>query len=947
MHGIVAIARKELRSYFNSPIAYVFLVLFLGASLVSFFHWAWARDEASARDLFEALPLLLLFLVPALTMRLWSEERKLGTLEVLLTLPVRDGEVVLGKFLASLFLLGLALALTIGAPITMAALGPLDWGPVAGGYLAAFLLGAAYLAVGLFVSSLTENQILAFLGTLLSCFLLWAVGEEFFTRVLPERGAALAQLLGTGARFRSIGRGVLDLRDLLYYASIVALMLYLNAAALDARKGRALAARVLGGALVFLNLVAANLLARPLALRIDLTEEKLYTISDVTRRTLAELPDRVELYGYFSQDTHEKLAPLVPKIADLAEELRQVSRGKLVVTFLDPRQDEEAEKEAYRRFNLRATPFRLEGKYETGVKSAYFDVVVALGDVHQHLGFEDLIEVDAKGGKVEVRLKNLEYQLVNAIRKLEREFGSLEARLLAAKEPARLTVLLTAPERLPEGAKAARELLEKRKTLVEGAIDDLAKKLHGGLTAEVLDPAGDDPRGRAAAERYGARPLRISRESQETFIMDAVVELSGHAERVDLRDHPDRELTRFELAQSVEAAVRRLLPGAQRKIGLVTPQPELPPQALMEMRRRGQQPPHDDFQRLRELLAKNYTIEDADLSAGKPPADPDLLCVLRPTKLSEKARFALDQYLMLGGKAIVCLDRTEIDMEGSRYGGIKLKEVDSGLDDVLASYGVALRHELLLDDRNFRYPLPVVRDLGGLRLESVEHVPYPWFLLAKGDSLDRSSAAIDKVSQLVLLWPAPLEIDPEKTKGFALTTLIRSSEKGWTTSDLRAADPKTGAGGAKGYLVPEKTAREPVAVALEGPLASAFRDRPPPTGTAQPEHGLEPVPEAPKTTRLVVVGDAAFLSDLGARILGEGYEKSVQFLENLCDWTLADEDMIRIRARGTAERALRPLERAQKMRIELIDYAAPIGLVLLVGIARAIVRKRAKRRVRA
>jgi ABC-2 type transport system permease protein len=236
MHGIAAIARKELRSYFNSPIAYVFLILFLGASLASFFHLAWARDEASCRDLFEALPLLLLFVVPALTMRLWSEERKLGTLEILLTFPVRDAEVVLGKFLASLVLLVVALALTAGAPVTMALLGPLDWGPVLGGYLAALLLGAAYLSIGLFVSSLTENQILAFLGALLACFLLWVAGEEFFIRVLPERIAEIGQLVGTGARFRSIGRGVLDLRDLVYYGSIVAAMLYLNTAALDARK---------------------------------------------------------------------------------------------------------------------------------------------------------------------------------------------------------------------------------------------------------------------------------------------------------------------------------------------------------------------------------------------------------------------------------------------------------------------------------------------------------------------------------------------------------------------------------------------------------------------------------------------------------------------------------------------------------------------------------------
>jgi ABC-2 type transport system permease protein len=237
MHGTLAVTRKELRSYFNSPIAYVFLVLFLGAALAAFFHDVWAQKQASLRGLFDALPLLLTFLVPALTMRLWSEERKLGTLEVLLTLPLRGGEVVGGKFLASLALLAMALLLTIGIPLTVSALGSLDWGPVIGGYFAALLLGAAYLAIGLVISSLTENQILAFLATLAVCFAFWIIGEEVFTRYFPVSIASVLEQVGTGSRFRSVGRGVLDLADLVYYGSIVAAALTANAAALEARKG--------------------------------------------------------------------------------------------------------------------------------------------------------------------------------------------------------------------------------------------------------------------------------------------------------------------------------------------------------------------------------------------------------------------------------------------------------------------------------------------------------------------------------------------------------------------------------------------------------------------------------------------------------------------------------------------------------------------------------------
>lgn len=703
---------------------------------------------------------------------------------------------------------------------------------------------------------------------------------------------------------------------------------------------------ILNAFLLLLNLCALNLLLRPVAARVDLTEERLYTLSDVTRKTLAELPDRVELHGYFSQETHPKLVPLIPRIADLAEEMRQASKGKLVVTFVDPREDEDAQADALRRFNLRAAPLEIESKYEYGVKNVYFDIVLAYGDVHERLERRDLIQASMKGGEVEVRLRSLEYQIVNAIRKLVREFGSLESRLCALREPARLTVFLTAPERLPEPAKAAREFLEKRKTLVAGAVDDLAKRLRGGLAVEVLDPTGDDPKARAAAERCGVRPLRLTAQSQEQFFLDAVVEVLGKGERLDLRDHADKELTRYDLAQSAEASVRRLLPGALRKVGLVSPAPEVPPQMLMEMRRRGQEPPHDDFQRLRQELARNYDVADARLDDGRPPLDVDLLLLLRPTRLSEKARFAFDQFLMFGGKAIVLVDRTELDPAASGPGRIRLKDVDSGLDETLASYGVRVRKELLLDDRNFPFTFAVPRKLGNLQLNEFHQVAYPWFVLAKDDSIDRSSTALDKIAQLVLLWPAPLEVDPAKAAGAAVTTLVRSSEKAWRTAETHVADPKMGAAGAKGYVVPATTAREAIAVSLEGTLASAYRDRPVPTGTAAPEGGMEPVLESPKTTRLVVVGDAAFVSDLGADVLREAYGRSVQFVTNLVDWALLDEDMIRIRARGTAERSLRrPLERAQKMRVEVVNYAVPIGLVIAVGIVRALLRKAAKRRV--
>ena len=238
MNRVRSVATRELRSYFNSPIAYVFLLVFAGTALFTFFNINafFVRGQTDLRALFESIPFLTLLLVPALSMRLWAEEAKSGTMELLLTLPAREVELVSGKFLASWGLLGVGLALTLPLAMTVSTLGNLDWGPVIGGYIGALLLGAAYLSVGQFVSALTENQILAFIMALVLCFALYGVGTEAFTGLFPDRTAALFRSLGTGSRFQSIARGVIDLRDVLYYASLSLFFLALSVAALRARR---------------------------------------------------------------------------------------------------------------------------------------------------------------------------------------------------------------------------------------------------------------------------------------------------------------------------------------------------------------------------------------------------------------------------------------------------------------------------------------------------------------------------------------------------------------------------------------------------------------------------------------------------------------------------------------------------------------------------------------
>jgi ABC-2 type transport system permease protein len=236
IRSIYIIFRKELMSYFNSPIAYIFIGAFLIVGNWLFFKTFFLLGQASLRPYFNLLPWLFMFLAPALTMRLWAEEKKMGTEEFLLTLPITGWQAVLAKFFSALFFLMITLALTFSLPLTVASMGSLDWGPVVGSYVGAVLLGGAYLAIGVFISSLTRNQIIAFIVSLAVCFVWFLIGEDLVVVGLPKFLVGIAQFIGLGQRFGSMARGVMDSRDFIYYGSLIGLFLWLNVKALEARK---------------------------------------------------------------------------------------------------------------------------------------------------------------------------------------------------------------------------------------------------------------------------------------------------------------------------------------------------------------------------------------------------------------------------------------------------------------------------------------------------------------------------------------------------------------------------------------------------------------------------------------------------------------------------------------------------------------------------------------
>ena len=242
MGHIAVIVRRELASYFATPLAYVFIVIFLAmaGALAFFVGNFFDRGQADLQPFFTFHPWLYLVLIPALAMRLWAEERKSGTIELLLTLPISMTEAVIGKFLASWAFAGIALLLTAPFWITVNYLGHPDNGVILASYIASFLMAGAFLAIGACLSALTKNQVIAFVVTAAVCFVFTVSGSPIVLGFI--KGWAPEAVLGTVAgfsfltHFNAIIRGVIDLRDAVFFLSVITFFLYANAIIVDLKK---------------------------------------------------------------------------------------------------------------------------------------------------------------------------------------------------------------------------------------------------------------------------------------------------------------------------------------------------------------------------------------------------------------------------------------------------------------------------------------------------------------------------------------------------------------------------------------------------------------------------------------------------------------------------------------------------------------------------------------
>lgn len=918
---MMTVIKKELRGYFNSAVAVIFISVFLAATLLAVFGWQkfFARGLADVRPLFEVLPVVLIVLVSALSMRLWAEERRAGTLEVLLTLPVPRWQLVVGKFLAGLALIGVALVLTLGLPITISRMGNLDWGPVFGGYLAALLLSAAYLAIGMCVSAATDNQIVAFIGTAAACAASYGVG------LLGPVG----RLLGTGTRFESIARGVLDLRDLAYYAGLVGVGIAVNVLLLqrltwsDAARGRA---RRLGTWLA-LGLVVGNALALDLWLapvhraRIDLTQGGTFSLSDSTRKILGGLDERLLIRGYFSERVHPKLGPLVPALRDLLEEYRIAGNGKVKVEIVDPTDSDEAKRDAKELFGIDPTPMRFATNTEQSVVNAYFAIAVQYGDQHAVITHNDLIAVrPVEVGNVEISLKNPEYEITKTIKKTVSEFSSIDTLFASMPGKIKLTAYIT-PKTLPDELKDGPAKLKQ-------AVDELAKQSNGKIELVVEEPAGDAQM-RELAQKYGLRPHPVDLFASQVYYFDFILQVGERLVRFIPKGLGDAELK-----TAITESVKRAAPGFTRVVGLWTPPPG-PPQPQMQGMPPQQMPPPQTFESLRRALSGNYEVREVALNAAVPD-EVEALVLAGPAQLDAKAAEYVDQFVMRGGALVALAGRYRL----APGAGLAVEKVTTGIDELLQKWGVTVGQEMVLDAKSDAFPIPENRDLGnGMVVRELRQLPYPFFVKMDGDQLGYGSLITGGLDGAVMHWGSPVKAERKVgDDAHAIDELLTSSDNAWlTTSTVVQPDPRlypeTGFPPAK----PEdKKGAQVLAVAVSGGFASAVAkpktDKPDPAAAKTPAPRL--MEHSPPETRLVVFGSSAFVSDdilqLAQQLGSDLAVANLELVHNAVDWALADTDLLAIRSHNTSARPLTIEPSSAQNWIILNVLIALAGLAVVV-----------------
>ncbi len=828
MKNVVTILRRDLGTYFTSPIGYIYMIVFLmisvGLYVTSFFTF----PVADMRSFFSNLPIILCVFIPAVTMRVWAEERKENTWEMLLTFPMRAWELVVGKFLATFIFYAVSLAATVTVPVMLMRLGNPDNGALFGGYLGALLLGGFFLAIGIFFSAFFKDQIVAFVVTLLVCFTLFLVGTDFIAgyinAVFPEDsllagvGSMLGEVLGILSHYETFTRGVLEIGDLAFFFAWTALFLVLNVMYIEGR-GRPAAKMTFAGAValcVAIGLMFNWLVAGESLGRFDMTEDKIYTVSEASATILGTLtaPVQVNYYVTPKQKMPAGVTQLEQDVTDKLQELNVASGGKIEFTVVpmeaanviadpgasDEKPENEEEALEKRMLDKGVQPYSVQAIGDDGVTNKF--IYSSLG-----VGYKDKKE-EILGPIMPQTLSNLEYQLVNTIYKLTREKPAVVA-LVAPKE-----------------------------------------------------------------------------------------------------------------AVNIDPQMRQLL----MQMGQPVPESEDPYEYLQMT-----------------LQQEKYDVQRVELTESSPlPEDYETLIVVNPRQLNERQLWEINRALHSGKSVVMAVQQYEWDYQMTGNGwSLSRRDENPEVNTLLEKYGLGVDTAILMDTNH--EALTIQTNSLASMLGGGQSIKLPTQIIVNTENMNKEVSITSNIGDIFYLWGTALTLDDAKLKQHNLesSVLMNTSQRAWTRP---VDEPLT-----QSTFEPPSSGMQqyPLMAMVSGqfPDAYAGQDRPV-WPTPQPQPGMPPppppadepaaAPVTPAPGKLILLGCS---ETFRKNFLQQG---NLDLFMNSVDAVTLGEDLVNVRGNKAVDRTIAKLDKDQRNRWRIINYALAPVLIAAVGITLAAMRRKSR-----
>jgi hypothetical protein len=500
------------------------------------------------------------------------------------------------------------------------------------------------------------------------------------------------------------------------------------------------------------------------------------------------------------------------------------------------------------------------------------------------------------------------------------EFSSVDALFASTPGKIQVTAYVT-PKTLPDAWKDGPAKLQK-------VVDELSKQAGGKLAFTTVEPK-TEPEMRDLFSKYGLRPYS-DLLSNQVYYFHVLLQVGNRMVRVT----PPQNLGDAELKTTLTEGLKRAAPGFTRVVGLWSP-PAPPPTPPMPGMRPQEMPPPQAFRTLQQALAGNYEVRDVVLSSPVPD-DIEALVLAGPAALDAASVENLDQFVMRGGALVALAGRYRIDPSA----GLAVEKITTGLEAAFQKWGITVGDDLVMDTKSDVLPEPEDRDLGnGMVVQEIHQVAYPFFVKMIGDQVASSSAITSGLAGSVMHWASPVAADPKVGDDeHRVEVLLRSSDASWLTSSTtvkpnRRTYPELGFPGPKDAPA-DKKGRQVLAVAIAGGFASSVAKPPKPDDkTSMDAPGARLIEHSPPDTRIVVFGSSTFASDLVQQLDSEFTKSNIELVHNAVDWSLADTDLLAIRSRNEATRALTigPDSRGGWLNANIA--IAVLGLVLVVGIA--------------